>query len=84
MKILLKHANIYGSQTADILVEDGVITGGVAEYLSGVLRQAGITNTAVKAFPDAFFMHGSRAQVCEDAGMAPKDLQAAARTLLKV
>ena len=27
MKILLKHANIYGGDTADILVEDGKITG---------------------------------------------------------
>ena len=27
MKILLKHANIYGGETADILVEDGRITG---------------------------------------------------------
>ena len=27
MKILLKHANIYGGNTADILVEDGKITG---------------------------------------------------------
>ena len=27
MKILLKNANIYGSRSADILVEDGVITG---------------------------------------------------------
>ncbi len=27
MKTLLKHANIYGGQTADILVEDGIIAG---------------------------------------------------------
>ena len=27
MKILLKNANIYGGQTEDILIEDGIIAG---------------------------------------------------------
>ena len=68
--------------TGVVLVEDGVQAGGVCEYVQLVLLRAGVTNTAVKAFPDAFLMQGSRAEVLEDAHLSPKDLADAARTLL--
>ena len=63
MKILLKHANIYGGDTADILVEDGKITGigsfdsadeihdmsGYAAVLPGVI-QLGTAHRLAEAF----------------------------------
>ncbi len=68
--------------TGVLLIEDGVKTGGVAEYIQMLLYASGYTNTAVKAFPETFFAHGSRAQVCEDAGMLPKHLVHSAKQLL--
>ena len=68
--------------TGVVLVEDGVRTGGIGEYVQLVLARAGVTNTAVKAFPDAFMLQGSRAEVLSDAGLSPKALAAAARALL--
>ena len=65
-----------------VLVEDGVQTGGIGEHLQLVLARAGMTNTAVKAFPDTFLLQGSRAQVLNDARLSAKELAAAARALL--
>jgi len=58
-----------------VLVEDGVITGSVSSYLQNVLFRAGIKNVAVKAFPDRFYSHGSRDQICADAHMSSEYLE---------
>ncbi len=79
----LYFTTVASAYTGVLVIEDGVRTGGVAEYLFSVLKAAHLDNALVKAFPEAFFSHGSRAQVCEDAAMAPRDIAAAARTLLK-
>ncbi|MFA6855665.1 MAG: 1-deoxy-D-xylulose-5-phosphate synthase [Treponema sp.] len=64
-----------------VLVEDGVVTGGVSTYLQNVLFKAGISNVGVKAFPDRFYSHGTREQICEDAHMSPEYLE---KTALKI
>lgn len=68
--------------TGVVFAEDGVRMGGIGEYLQLVLARSGFTNTVVKAFPDTFLAQGSRTQVLEDAKLSPKDLTAAAHTLL--
>ena len=74
-------AGIAGQYAAVVLVEDGVQQGGIGEYLQTVLFSRGITNVAVKAFPDVFLSHGTRSEIAEDAGMSPKDIADAARAL---
>jgi 1-deoxy-D-xylulose-5-phosphate synthase len=64
-----------------LLVEDGVFPGGISEYLENILLRAGITNVAVKAFPDRFYGHGTRSQICEDAHMSPPYIEDAALKL---
>ncbi|MBQ7159485.1 MAG: 1-deoxy-D-xylulose-5-phosphate synthase [Treponema sp.] len=68
---------------AVVLAEDGVALGGVSEYIQNVLFSRGITNIAVKAFPDAFLSHGTRDEICSDAHMSPRDLAGAAKRLLQ-
>ena len=65
-----------------VLVEDGVRHGGIGEYLQNVLITNGMPNVTVKAFPNAFLSHGTREEVCEDAGMSPACLAEEARKLL--
>jgi 1-deoxy-D-xylulose-5-phosphate synthase len=64
-----------------VFVEDGVVTGGIGAYLQNVLFRAGISNTAVKAFPDRFYSHGTREQICRDAHMSPEYLEKSALEL---
>ena len=67
---------------AVVVAEDGVALGGVGEYLERLFFTNGIRNIAVKAFPDAFLSHGTRDEICADAGMSPKNLANAAKALL--
>lgn len=69
--------------SAVVFVEDGVVTGGVGEYLQSILFRVHYFNAAVKAFPDTFFAHGTRAQICEDAHMTAADFALTARELVK-
>ena len=64
-----------------VFVEDGVVTGGVSEYLSGVCAKNGMTNFVVKAFPDSFFSQGTREEICSAAGMDAEALKEAAKAL---
>lgn len=64
-----------------LLAEDGIVTGGVSEHLRGVLAESGISNVAVKAFPEKFFAQGTRAEILEDALMSPRFLEAEAAAL---
>lgn len=60
-----------------VFVEDGVITGGIGEYLSGLLAQKGFTNTKVLGFEDKYYTQGSRAEVLEMAGLSPHHIKRA-------
>ncbi len=53
-----------------IFVEDGVITGGVSEYLSLLLSQNKLFNFKVLGFEDKYFEHGTRSEVLEAAGLS--------------
>jgi len=60
-----------------VFVEDGVITGGISEYLSSVLvktEPSFAEKTAVKAFPDKFISHGTRKEICQDCKMTGYDI----------
>ena len=61
-----------------VIVEDGVLTGGIASYLESVLLKNGITNVAVKAFENRFYPQGTRAEICRDAHMSAEDIAEAA------
>lgn len=67
---------------AVVFIEDGVRLGGVGDYLQNVLFAHGMTATAVRAFPDAFLAHGTREEMCTDAGMSPKHIAQAAKDAL--
>ena len=62
-----------------VFVEDGVIIGGMGEYLAGLLAEKGITNTKVLGFEDKFFNHGSREEVLEMAGLSPAHIKKAVK-----
>ncbi len=62
-----------------VFVEDGVIIGGMGQYLAGLLAEKGITNTKVLGFEDKFFNHGSREEVLEMAGLSPAHIKKAVK-----
>ena len=53
-----------------VFVEDGVMIGGIGEYLAGLLAKKGMVNTRVLGFEDKFYNHGSRDEVLEMAGLS--------------
>ncbi len=62
-----------------VFVEDGVITGGIGEYLAGLLAEKGMRNTKVLGFGDKFYSHGSREEVLEMAGLSPAHIKKAVK-----
>lgn len=62
-----------------VFVEDGVITGGIGEYLAGLLAEKGMRNTKVLGFGDKFYSHGSREEVLEMAGLSPSHIKKAVK-----
>jgi 1-deoxy-D-xylulose-5-phosphate synthase len=64
-------------------VEDGIISGGISEYLSCLCAKNGITNFCVKAFSEKFYPNGTRAQICKLAQLSPEDIKKSALSLLK-
>ena len=64
-----------------LFVEDGVKTGGISEYLAGVLAQNKYLKTKVLAFEDRYYSHGTRAQILEDAGLSPQGIADALKEL---
>lgn len=62
---------------AVVFVEDGVIIGGIGEYLAGLLGEKGFTNTKVLGFEDKYYNHGTRAEVLEMAGLSSTHIKKA-------
>ena len=62
-----------------VFVEDGVITGGMGEYLSGLLARNGMSNTRVLGFEDKFYSHGTREEILEMAGLSPDYIKKAVK-----
>ena len=65
--------------TGVVFVEDGVIIGGIGEYLSGLLAEKGMTNTKVLGFGDKFYNHGTREEVLEMTGLSPEHIKKAVK-----
>ncbi len=63
------------SYRAVVFVEDGIRTGGLAEYLVSVLRQRmpGLLCSAL-AFDELYYPQGTRAQILASAGLSPAHL----------
>ena len=74
-------AHLASSYDGVVIVEDGVLTGGIASYLEAVLVKRGIRNVALKAFENRFYPQGTRAEICRDAYMASEDIADAALRL---
>ena len=62
-----------------VFVEDGVIIGGMGEYLAGLLAEKGMTNCCVLGFEDKFYNHGTREEVLEMAGLSPSHIKKAVK-----
>ena len=62
-----------------VFVEDGVIIGGIGEYLSGLLSSKGMKNFRLLGFGDKFYNHGSREEVLEMAGLSPFHIKKAVK-----
>ncbi len=60
-----------------VFVEDGVIIGGIGEYLSGLLASKGMKNFRLLGFGDKFYNHGTREEVLEMAGLSPAHIKKA-------
>ena len=56
------------------VIEDGVKTGGVGEYIENILFEHGYRNVKVFAFPERFFGQGTRAEVLDDAGLSARKI----------
>lgn len=56
------------------IIEDGVKSGGVGEYIETVLFERGFSRVSVFAFPERFFSQGTRAQILEDAGLSAREI----------
>ena len=63
-------SRIASSYDGAVIVEDGVLTGGIASYLESVLLKRGMCFVAVKAFENRFYPQGTRAEICRDARMS--------------
>jgi len=57
-----------------VFVEDGAVTGGISEYLNGLLAKNNYTNTKLLAFEDKFYWHGSREDVLKAAGLSSDEI----------
>lgn len=66
-----------------VFVEDGVIIGGIGEYLSGLLAQNNFTNTKVLGFEDKYYSHGTRDEVLEMAGLSVNHIKKAIKECSK-
>lgn len=62
--------NYYGV----VFVEDGVIIGGISEYLNGLLAEQNFTNTKILGFEDKYISHGTRSEVLEMTNLSTDDI----------
>lgn len=65
-----------------VFAEDGIVSGGISEYLALVLSENKITNFRIKAFPEGFYRQGTRQDVLSEAGLGVEELRKAALELL--
>jgi len=65
-----------------VFAEDGIVSGGISEYLALVLSENKITNFRIKAFPEGFYRQGTRQDVLSEAGLSVEELCKAALDLL--
>ncbi len=56
------------------VIEDGVKSGGVGEYIENLLFENGFSNVRTFAFPEKFLSHGSRSEVLFDAGLSARQI----------
>ena len=57
-----------------LIIEDGVLEGGIGEHISRVLLLNGKKNVDVIAFPDKFCHNGNREQILECGGLSPQSI----------
>ena len=57
-----------------VVVEDGVKTGGIGEFIENLLLKIDFKNVEVCAFPERFFAQGSRSEVLQEAGLSASQI----------
>jgi len=75
--------NIARNYDAFVIVEDGVIQGGIGEHIQNILLKNKLKNTTLMGFKDEYLSHGSRNEVLELTGLTSDDIQKAIMTWLK-
>lgn len=65
-----------------VFCEDGIVSGGISEYLALLCGENGIRNSRIKAFSEKFYCQGSRSDVLDEADMNVSGLKEAALSLL--
>lgn len=64
-----------------VFAEDGVIKGGIGEYLSGVLAKNQYTNTKVLGFDDKYYSQGNREEVLTMANISSEAMKKAVKNV---
>ena len=65
-----------------VFVEDGIETGGIAEYLADLVRrERPLIKTATLAFGELFYPQGTRSEILASAGLSSPHIADAVRTL---
>lgn len=69
--------------TGFVFVEDGIISGGISEYLNEILLENGLKNTKILAFEEKYFPQGTRTEVLEMAGLSTEHIAKEIKLCLK-
>ena len=69
--------------TGFVFVEDGIISGGISEYLNEILLENELKNTKILAFEEKYFPQGTRTEVLEMAGLSTEHIAKEIKLCLK-
>lgn len=56
------------------IIEDGIKSGGIGEYIENLLFENRFMNVKSFAFPQKFFAHGTRSEILKDAGLSAGEI----------
>ncbi len=64
-----------------LIVEDGIKTGGIGQYLKALLAENKYLKCRLLAFGDKYYAHGNRSQILEEAGLSVEGIAKALKEL---
>ncbi|WP_407425468.1 1-deoxy-D-xylulose-5-phosphate synthase [Treponema sp.] len=66
--------SLSGNYDEVCVIEDGIKSGGIGEYIQNLLLNNDFKNVKIFAFPDKFISHGSRQEVLADASLTARQI----------